>query len=157
MAKQGLLVLHGAGEGAYAADQALADRLQMDLPQMQVTYPHLPGLEQVNWAATRADLQRALDALPSGSLIVAHSLGGSALLKYLSEPAESPAIAGIWLLAAPYNLANSAWGPSDFCFPADFATRLPDVGPITLCHSRDDAFIAFDDLAKWTARIPRAR
>ncbi|MBK4215630.1 alpha/beta hydrolase [Paracoccus caeni] len=151
-----ILFIQGAGEGAHDEDAAIAAALQSALPGVNVAFPKIEGLEAVDWASTAPALEAALKALPTGGIVVAHSLGGAAVLKLLSESGQDHGIAALFLLAVPYKLADHEWGGDDFGFATDFATRLPQAGPIRMYHSRDDDFVPFEHLQKWAEKIPAA-
>jgi predicted alpha/beta hydrolase family esterase len=92
------------------------------------------------------------------SILIGHSLGGSFLLKYLSEEKIERAIAGIFLLAIPY-WGGDGWryeGYESIALRKDFASKLPRGAPIFLYHSRDDEWVPFAHLALYAAELPRA-
>src|SRR5262249_24348001 len=89
------------------------------------------------------------------SLIVTHSLGGSMLLKTLSDRPHDRAIAGLFLVATPF------WNPADpevaeYALPDDFAARLPAIRKLLLYQSRDDTQMAFDHVRRYASALPRA-
>jgi predicted alpha/beta hydrolase family esterase len=83
---------------------------------------------------------------------VGHSFGASVLLKYLSEVAPLPSLAGLFLIATPF------WGPdfADFALPPDFGDRLRGVCPVYLYHSRDDPEVPFEHLERYSHALPQA-
>jgi predicted alpha/beta hydrolase family esterase len=81
-----ILMIQGAGEGAHDEDRALADYVETTLgSQYAIIYPEFRGLENVAYAPWREQISSELEKLGGDAIIVAHSLGGSALLKCLSE------------------------------------------------------------------------
>jgi len=150
-----VLIVQGAGEGAHLEDKALADYLGAALgPEYLLTYPKFPGLETIAYDAWRDQLRDELEKLGNGGLIVAHSLGGSAVLKYFSEEATACAIAGLFLVAPPYKGNDGEWGTDDFAMDAGAASRLSAAMPIFIYHSRDDEWVPFAHLAQWTSKMP---
>jgi hypothetical protein len=148
-----VLFVHGGGDDAYRWDRKLADRLQEALgttPQLEV--PKFDGLEELDWAATKRDLGEALRALPDGAIVVAHSVGASAILKLLAEGLD-PKLRHLFLLAPPYNGADGEWGAHDFALPADFARHLPKDLPVTLWHSRDDEIIPVASAERYRQKL----
>ena len=136
-----LLFVQGGGDEAHRYDKTIVDRLQQSLgAEMPVAFPFLGGLETLDWPAVAVELGDNLRALSPGAIVVAHSVGASAVLKLLSSGID-PKLAHLFLLAPPYNGADGEWGDDDFSFPADFARSLPKDLPITLWHSRDDDII----------------
>ena len=151
-----LLFVHGGGDEAYRHDQKIVDRLQKALgSEMPVAFPFVAGLETLDWPAVAAELGNVLRQLPGGAIVVAHSIGASAVLKILSAGID-PDLARLFLLAAPYNGADGEWGDGDFAFPADFARRLPRGLPVTLWHSEDDEIIPVDSARRYAEKLPAA-
>lgn len=150
-----ILFIQGAGEGAYDEDKVLADYIQSALAsEYAFTYPLFPGLENIEYSAWKVQIASELEALGSSDIIVAHSLGGSALLKYLSEESVDISIAGLFLIAAPYKCTDGEWGTDDFALDVNFASSLPRVPKITLYHSQDDEWVPFSHLALWKEKLP---
>jgi uncharacterized protein len=154
-----ILVIQGGGRGAYEEDVPLADFVRGLVPDpVAVAYPRLEGLELewTDWPLIRHELKAALAGLADGGQVVAHSFGGTALLKLLSEAATLPKINGLFLIAVPYMCEDGDWRSADFAVDNDFATRLPDCGEIRLYHSRDDDIVPVDHVNLYAAKLPRA-
>jgi predicted alpha/beta hydrolase family esterase len=85
-------------------------------------------------------------------------LGGSFLLKYVSEEKIVKTIAGIFLIATPY-WGGDGWqyeGYERVALPEDFASKLPRRTPIFFYHARDDESVPFAHLALYAKRLPQA-
>lgn len=143
--KKQVLFIQGGGEGAYAEDEALAVALQRALgPEYGVIYPHMPGEEDPEYAPWAAQIAVEHGALGDGAILVGHSVGGTVLLRHLSEAQSDKPIGGIFILAAP------AWGADEW--QAD----LPVEVPLFLYHGRDDETVPFAHLAQLAAKFPQA-
>jgi predicted alpha/beta hydrolase family esterase len=153
-----VLFVQGAGGGAYEEDGLLVASLQNALgPAYDVRYPKMPNGESPEYPAWKAEIARQLATLSDQILLVGHSLGGSVLLKYLSEEqAEKKPIDGLFLLAVPYWGEDEGWNWDEMRLPQDFGTRLASIPRIFLYHSRDDEIVPFDHLALYAARLPQA-
>ena len=152
-----VLFVQGGGDDAYKYDKKIVDRLQKALgPELAIAFPYIEGLEKLDWAAVSTKLGDALQNLPKGSIVVAHSVGAAATIKLLSEGLD-PKLAHLFVLAAPYNGADGEWGDSDFSFPADFAKHLPKGLPITLWHSEDDEVIPVESAHRYAEKLPAAK
>ena len=157
IAKHALLFVQGGGDGAYDADADVVRRLQDALGETpKIFFPKIEGLDDPDWPATERKLRAALQSLSPDGVVVAHSIGASAMIKLLAEGAKVP-MAQLFLLAAPYNGADGEWGDGDFSFPADFGRKLPKDLPITLWHARDDAFILLDNAEHYRRKMQQAR
>jgi uncharacterized protein len=144
MTKQ-VLFIQGAGEGAYAEDELLAHSLQRALgAEYSVIYPHMPHEDDPQYAPWAAQIAAELAALDENAIVVGHSVGGSVLLRYLSEAKVDKLLAGIFVVAAPY------WGAEEY--QGDLPTGLP----VVLYHGRDDEIVPFAHLAQFADKFPRA-
>ena len=96
-----VLFIHGGGEGAYEEDRKLAASLQDALgAAYEVRYPKMPDEDRPVYEAWKERIAKELDALDGEVILVGHSLGGSILLKYLSEEEVEKLVAGLFLVAA---------------------------------------------------------
>lgn len=157
-----ILFIHGSGgAGVYAEDGLLVSSLTKALgDEYAVHYPKMPLEDSAAYADWKAQISKALAAIHQPVIFVAHSVGGAILLKYLIEmQAEAQvevAIAGLFLLAAPYFGGDENWNYPEMTLPPDFAARLPVIPRIFLYHSRDDAVVPFAHLGLYEAQFPQA-
>lgn len=143
--KKQVLFIQGAGAGAHAEDEALAVSLQRALgAEYGVIYPHMPREDDPEYAPWAAQIAVEHGALGDGAILVGHSVGGTVLLRHLSEAKSDKPIAGIFIIAAP------AWGAE--AWQAD----LPLGVPLFLYHGRDDEIVPFAHLAQLAAKFPQA-
>lgn len=140
-----LLFLHGAG--GYDDDRPIADALGAALGS-PVGFPLLPDADMTlgGWAAP---VRRAVDALESEDVVVAHSFGASILLRVLAEtPRRLPRRAV--LLAMP-DWSAEGWAVEDYAFSGPEPAQA-----LSLHHCRDDEIVPFSHLALNAARLPSA-
>lgn len=150
-----ILFVQGAGEGAYAEDESLARSLQKALGgDYLVHYPRFSGLEQVAYDTWHKEMATELAASGHPDIVVAHSLGGAAVLKYLSQERPDWTLRGLFLIATPYKCKDGEWGADDFALDLDFASTLPPIGAVFLYHSVDDEWVPFAHLAQWAGKLP---
>jgi len=157
--KKQLLFIQGGGQGAYEEDKKLAAYLQDILgPVYEVYYPQMPNESDPDYEPWKEQIKKELAALEGQVILIGHSLGGSILLKYLSEEKIENPIAGIFLIATPY-WGGDGWqyeGYESIALPENFASKLPSGAPIFLYHSRDDEIVPFAHLALYAEKIPQA-
>ena len=88
-------------------------------------------------------------------ILVAHSVGSSILLKYLSEESPEKPLSGIFLIAAPY-WGREAWQMSGFTLDEGHAAKILRGLPIFFYHSRDDEVVPFAHLGMHVFKFPQA-
>lgn len=106
----------------------------------------------------KPQIRKELAAVRGQVLLVGHSLGGSFLLKYLSEENVETPVAGLFLIAAPY-WGGDGWryeGYKAVALPEDLASKLPKRAPIFFYHSRDDEVAPSTHLALYKEKLPQA-
>ena len=151
-----ILFIHGAGRGAHEIDNKLAESLQQALgTEYQVNNPQMPSEGAPAYPLWRDEITRQLSTYPDNLILVGHSLGGSVLLKYLSEEPVHNTLGGLFVAAAPFWGAPD-WDVDEYKLSSDFASRLPEGLPIYLYHSRDDEVVTFSHLALYAQKLPQA-
>lgn len=154
--KTPVLFIQGGGEGAHLEDASLAASLQKALgTEYDVRYPQMPGESEPKMQAWKAQIAKELEAVEDSFILVGHSVGGVALLKYLSEEEVHKSIADLFLLAAP-SWDKEKWNFDDLRLPHDLAAKLSRIRRILLYHNRDDEIVPFSHLALHAAKLPRA-
>jgi predicted alpha/beta hydrolase family esterase len=151
-----VLFVQGGGKGAHAVDAPLANSLKRALgPKYDVRFPRMPGEADPNVASWKEKISAEVSRIPGKLILVAHSIGGSILLRYLSEEKVEKPIAGLFLLAAP-SWDEDRWSFDDLKLPRDIAERLARIPRLFFYHCRDDEAVPFAHLALHGARLPRA-
>jgi predicted alpha/beta hydrolase family esterase len=151
-----VLFIQGGGEGAHNEDALLAASLQKSLgAEYEVRYPQMSGESDPDMQTWKDQIRRELAALNGKVILVGHSIGGAALLKYLSEENVATPIAGLFLLAVP-SRDEKNWNFDDLELPSDLAAKLSRIPQVFLYHDRDDEIVPFSHLALHAARLPRA-
>lgn len=151
-----VLFVQGGGKGAHSADAPLANSLKRALgPKYDVRFPRMPREADPNVASWKQKISAELSRISGKGVLVAHSVGGSILLRYLSEEKVEKPIAGLFLLAAP-SWDEDRWNFDDLKLPRDIAEKLAPIPRLVFYHCRDDDVVPFAHLALHGARIPRA-
>ena len=122
----------------------------------RVSCPAMPAPTKPSYKRWKIELEKLLPSDKSPPILVGHSLGGSVLLKFISEHKPKIAAAGLFVVAAPY------WGSADrkvkeFVLRKSFARSLPKALKIYLYQSRDDEAVDIEHLFRYSKAIPRAR
>ena len=152
-----VLFIHGAGEGAFEEDGLLGVSLHNALGlAYDVHYPKMPEEDSATYADWTAPIEREFATLDDDVVLVGHSVGGSVLVKYLSEQQLDKPISSLFLLATPYWGADEFWKWDEVRLGEDVATKLASIPRIFLYHSRDDDTVPFAHLALYAAKLSQA-
>ena len=155
--KKSVLFIRGGGQGADEADALLAESLRKELGSAyDVRYPRMPPDEDAGYLDWKAQIVAELARLEDQVILVGHSVGGSILLKFLSEEQVVISIAGLFLIAVPYFGGDENWNYEELTLSQDFPEKLSRIPRIFLYHSRDDEIVPFAHLALYAAKLPRA-
>jgi predicted alpha/beta hydrolase family esterase len=154
-----LVFVQGAGGGAYDEDSGLVENLQRNLgTRFAVHYPRMPNEDDPSYETWRQAIAQELASVTEPVMLVGHSLGGSVVIKWLSERQGEQPIAGVFLAASPF-WGGAGWryeGYEKLALSQAVAARLPSAMPIYLYHCRDDAVVPFDHLALYAEALPQA-
>ena len=154
--KKQVLFIQGGGNRGYEADAKLVTSLQKELGKdNEISYPRMQTDEAAPDFGWLKQIGKEIGKLKDDVILVAHSLGASLLLKYLSENKVSKKIAGIFLMSTPFWSGKGDW-VQGLKLQGDFAEHLPKNGRIFFYHCRDDEEIPFDNLASYRHKLPGA-
>jgi predicted alpha/beta hydrolase family esterase len=154
--KKQILFIQGGGNGGYEADAKLVSSLQTALgTDYEIHYPRMQVDETVSDFGWPRQIGKEIDAIKDEVVLVAHSLGASLLLKYLSENEVKKQIGGIFLISTPFWSGKEDW-IQGLKLQEGFADKLPKNIPVFLYHCRDDKEVPFAHLAAYTQKLPKA-
>ena len=150
-----VLFIQGGGKGAHAEDQLLADSLTRVLgPNYDVRYPRMPDESNPTVEVWGQKISSELSKISGEVILVAHSVGGAILLRYLSDEEFGNSIGGLFVLAAPI-WDDNQWNFVDLELPRNIAKKLAPIPRIVFYHCRDDEIVPFAHLALYAAQIPQ--
>ncbi|HEY5748445.1 MAG TPA: alpha/beta fold hydrolase [Chryseolinea sp.] len=156
MKKQVLFVHCGGTQGPNCGSRDLVDYLKGELgASYDVLYPQMPDPDNPQYALWKHTLQHALHYVDDNIILIGHSLGGSVLLKFLSEEVSEKNIAGLFLIAPPF-FSTRTWHVHDFIIQDCLFQRLQQVGHIFLYHSHDDEVVPVGHQALYSDKLPTA-
>lgn len=152
-----VVVIHGAGTGAYEEDALLAESLRRELgPRYRVRFPRMRDENEPAYEAWRGQIEAELANAPGDVMLVGHSFGGSVVLKFLIERSTVARVAGAFVIAAPFWGADAFWSWDAGRLPDAAAARLARVPRLHLYHARDDEIVPFAHLGMLAAALPAA-
>ncbi len=151
-----LLFVQGGGKGAHDAwDDRLVDSLGWELgPAWSIHYPRMPDEDDPTYGAWKPALERVMDELPKGSVLIGHSVGGTVLMKLLAEHhARKP---GAIVLLAPAFVGDGGWSSDDLEVPPDIGARLPKGVPIHIFQGMADDVVPPAHVDLYAQAVPQA-
>jgi uncharacterized protein len=154
-----VLFIQGAGAGAYEEDKQLATSLREALgSHYEVHYPAMVDEDNAPYEQWKQQIEKELAAMQEPIVLVGHSVGASVIMKCMSEINVKKAIAGIFLIAAPF-WGGEGWryeGYEELALSKGLVAKLPKSMPLFLYHCRDDEVVPFDHLALYAQILPQA-
>ncbi|SET98989.1 hypothetical protein SAMN05421676_11358 [Salinibacillus kushneri] len=114
--KKTVLFIHSAGpQERNQGSSNLSAYLEKELrDKFQFVMPKMPNPENPEYVLWKNQLEKELNMLNGEVILVGHSLGGSVLLKYLSEESCNLTFRGLFIIAAPYWCLDEDWQSKDF-------------------------------------------
>ncbi|HEY5825186.1 MAG TPA: alpha/beta hydrolase [Cyclobacteriaceae bacterium] len=155
--KRQILFIHSAGpqetgEGSSGLVTYLLNELG---DEFEIRHPLMPEPENPRYEAWKAKLDKELLALKGEVILIGHSLGGSVILKFLSEEKCSNTIAGLFLISTPY-WKKKNWEIDEYVLQKDFAKNLTGLSHLFLYHSKEDQWVPFSHTQFYAKKLPNA-
>jgi predicted alpha/beta hydrolase family esterase len=116
-------------------------------------YPMMPEPENPRYVAWKMELQSVLPVGGNKAVLIGHSLGGSVIVKYLSEGLCQMPLAGLFLVGTPY-WGTRGWAMEEFMFQRDFQAKLPAIDKIFIYHSRNDNWVPYSHAQFYSKALP---
>ena len=155
--KKTVLFLHSAGpQGPGQGSSGFVRHLKKELGSgFSILAPKMPKPQAPDYGPWKAMLKKILSGLKGEVILIGHSLGGSVLLKYLSEEKVKVRIPALFLAATPF-WGEKGWEYDMFRLQDGFAKKLPAIPFIFLYHSRKDEVVEFRHLKRYADELPKA-
>jgi uncharacterized protein len=152
-----ILFIHGAGpQGLFEGSTGLVAYLKEALGKSYwIKCPGMPEPENPRYEHWKQKIEKEMAMIDGEVILVGHSLGGSVLLKYLSEEKFNKPIAGLFLIAAAY-WGIKDWEIDEYILQKDFAKKLPPIQKIFLYHCCDDEWVPFEHAGYYAKKLPQA-
>ncbi|RNF39009.1 alpha/beta hydrolase [Planococcus salinus] len=157
MKKQALFI-HSAGpQGKGEGSTGLLEYLQKELgDDLEWIAPQMPNPENPAYAEWQEQLRKEIGLLDDGAILVGHSIGGSALLKFLSEEELGKKFTALFTVAAPYWGINDDWKKEDFTLAENFTSRNSLLPKLVMYHSAGDPVVPFSHVERYAKELPSA-
>lgn len=121
-----------------------------------VILPRMPNLFNAKYIEWKIWFDKIVPYLEEEAILMGHSLGGIFLVKYLAENTIPKRAKALFLIAAPFDDADSEYSLADFVLPASFEKLQDQAGKIFIYHSKDDPIVPIVDVHKYERALPSA-
>lgn len=152
--KTTLLIIHGAGPRSYKVlHEKWVPFMSKSLgPDYHIIAPQMPHPELPQYALWKDTITKNLKTIKGPIILVGHSLGGTILMKYLTEENVKNNILAFYTIASPYFGPNGGWNYHDFYTPQKPSELLLKM-PVYSYHSSDDAIVPFSHQGLLTSKL----
>ena len=155
MTKQ-VLFVQGGSEGAYSADLKLAASLRENLGAgFNVRYPKMPNEDEPSYAVWKQRIVEELKAMGDDAILVGHSIGGSVLIKLLTEEKLEQSVRAVFLVSAPFWYDHEFWRWDEVRLSKNASSRVPKDTPVYLYHGRADQSVPFAHAQMYAKALPQ--
>jgi pimeloyl-ACP methyl ester carboxylesterase len=153
-----VLFIQGAGEGTYEEwDDKLVESLQRELGDgFEVRYPRMPDEDDPSEASWVPVIREKVSDLGEGAVVVGHSVGGTLLIRALTEHPPSARLAAVVLVATPF-VGEDGWPGDGFEFGAGLGNALPPGVPVHVFHGLDDDTAPPSHADLYARAVPQAQ
>jgi predicted alpha/beta hydrolase family esterase len=142
----------GPGEGSFDLVVYLRKSLG---EQYQILFPLIEDPRTPTYEMWKALFQAQFETLTDPVMLIGHSLGGSMLLKYLSEERPKITVSGLFLVAIP-QWSPDGWDVASFALSNNFEATLPPLGRIFFYQGTGDPVVPIAHLAFYKAHFRQA-
>ncbi|WP_260412295.1 alpha/beta hydrolase [Alkalihalobacillus sp. TS-13] len=141
--KKQVLFIHSAGvQGLHQGSNDLIGYLKEMLgDEYNLLIPKMPNPENPEYTLWKGQLNVVFAELEGEIILIGHSLGGSVLLKYLSEKALKQSISGLFMIASPFWGKDDDWQVEEYLLPDNFASNFSQKSEMFFYHSCDDEIV----------------
>jgi len=142
--KKEIFFVHSAGpQNEHTGSNNLIKSLSQSLGNgYRLHHPPMPEPENPRYIEWKMTLQSSLPVGGNKVALIGHSLGGSVIVKYLSEGLCQMPLAGLFLVGTPY-WGTRGWAMEEFMFQENFQSKLPHIDKIFIYHSRHDKWVPY--------------
>jgi predicted alpha/beta hydrolase family esterase len=121
--------------------------------KFEVILPEMPNALNAKYAEWKLWFEKILPLLNEEIILIGHSLGGSFLIKYLSENKCAKNIRAVFLVAASAAEESGINGLHSFSLPQKIDLQSKNI---FLYHSKDDDVVPYSDFEKLSLQLPSA-
>lgn len=140
------------GEGSFDLVSYLKKKLSSEY---DIHYPIINDPEAPTYKMWKKLFSTEFKKIKQPLILVGHSLGGSMLLKHLSEERPKITIKALFLVATPL-WGRNGWDVEDFVLQENFEAGLKNKTQVYLYHSINDAIVPYKHLDFYKVAFPHS-
>jgi predicted alpha/beta hydrolase family esterase len=158
MMRKKILFIHSAGpQGPDEGSSNLVASLKAQLgADYEVLNPLMPDPDNPEYGSWKQKIENEFNALEGEVVLIGHSLGGSVVLKFLSEEKYKKHVSGLFIVSAPF-WGIKDWEVSDYILKESFDSGLAAIQNIFFYHSRADEWVPFEHLHMYAKKVLQAK
>jgi predicted alpha/beta hydrolase family esterase len=156
--KKQILFIHSAGRqgpGLHDGSSDFRQFLAESLADYDFRSPLMPHPEAPSYKLWRDKFAEEFNRLDDGAILIGHSLGGSVILKFLSDQKIIKSLTGVFIVASPFWSADKDWQVSEYDLRENFGSYLPYTRYF-FYQSQDDEVIPRAHFEKYSQAMPQA-
>lgn len=159
MEKKQILFIHSAGKQGPDPHDGSAEFLKFIKESIgndyELRHPLMPNPQAPSYNLWRDKFAEEFNRLEDGAILIGHSLGGSVILKYLSDQKIVKSLAGVFIVAAPFWSADKDWQVSEYNLRENFESYLPHT-KYFFYQTKDDEVTPRAHFEKYSKAMPQA-
>lgn len=132
---------------------SLSEKLGNDF---DVFIPRMPNSLNAKYPEWKIWFDKLIPFFDEEIILLGHSLGGTFIVKYLSENTLPKKIKATFLVAACYDGENSEYSLASFKLTENIEGFKKQAGKVFLYQSKDDDLVPFADFEKYKIALPEA-
>lgn len=140
------------GEGSFDLVTSLRQQLSNDY---QIHYPIIEDPEAPVYRMWERLFSAEFELIKQPLILIGHSLGGSMLLKYLSQDERKIPITALFLVATPL-WGRNGWEVDDFVLKENFEAELKHITKVYLYHCKKDPIVPFEHMNFYKTALPHS-
>ncbi len=119
--------------------------------EYEVILPKMPNKFNARFEEWKLWFEKLIPFLNDEVILIGHSLGGSFLVKYLSENQFPRKIKAVMLVGAVYDRDSARYSLLSFALPATLNLQTENT---MIYHSKDDPVVPFSALGQYQKALP---
>jgi hypothetical protein len=122
--------------------------------EYEVIIPSMPNSANAQYSEWKIVFEKMIPFLNDDVMFVGHSLGGSFLVKYLSETKFPKKIDGVFLVAGAFDMDTLGFSLASFSLPKQLDVQTENI---FLYQSKDDPVVPFSAMKNFIQSFPKAK